>query len=318
YYWFYHSDVNKAIGYFDKYAAVTDPKPSDEYDRISFLYAAKKYQDCITQSQQKISALGAKADPRYYKLIAYCYSDQGDSSNAKTYLEQYFSKQKPDGFVAQDYSFLAEVLNKFPGNDSLVSLNYQKAFDTDTAQINKEKIAEEAAAAAKSGKYKTGVAKWEGVLYHLNKNPGQAELYRWGIANYQAGNYPLSDSIFCTVYESKYANEIYGYLWCARSKRAQDDSANTGGLAVDAYLKLADEGKALDSMKYKNQIIEAYFYLASYNNDIKKDKNAAISYLQKVVDVDPTNTQAKQFIEILSKPPAKQPAQKPKAKSGGK
>ncbi|MBS1916620.1 MAG: tetratricopeptide repeat protein [Bacteroidetes bacterium] len=320
YYWYYHQDVNKAIGYFDKYTAVTDPKPSDEYNRISFLYAAKKYQDCITQSQQKISAQGANAYPLYYKLIAYCYSDMGDSANAKTYLDQYFAKQKPDGFVAQDYSFYAKTLSKFPGNDSLVNLNYQKAFDTDTALANKQKIAEEAAGVAKTAKDKQGVAKWEGVMYRLNKDPGQAELYRWGYANYSAGNYATSDSIFCGIYEQKYPNEIYGYLWCAKTKRAEDDSLSSGGLAVEPYQKLAEMGKKIDSVKYKSQIVESYFYLASYYNDVKKDKDQAVSYLRKVVEVDPTNETAPKFITILTAPPPKPqpPAAKPKAKKSGK
>ena len=318
YYWFYHSDVNKAIGYWDQYFKVTDPKPSDEYDRISFLYAAKKYSDCIAQSQQKISSLGANADPRYYKLVAYCYNDQGDSTDAKTYLDQYFAKQKTEDIVPMDYTFYAQTLNKFPGNDSLVSLTYQKAIDIDTAYDEKLKIADEAATAAKKTKYKTGVAYWEGTLYKMDKNPGQADLYKWGYANYSAGNYQTADSIFCGVYESKYPNEIYGYLWCAKSKRAEDDSTGSQGLAVDAYGKLVEMGMKLDSVKYKNQIVESYFYLASYSNDIKKDKAAAVAYLQKILEVDPTNPTAKQFIEILTKPPAKQPAAKPKTKTGAK
>jgi tetratricopeptide (TPR) repeat protein len=318
YYWYFHSDVNKAIGYFDKYAAVTDPKPSDEYDRISFLYAAKKYQECIGASQQKISTLGAGADPRYYKLIAYCYNDQGDSTNAKSYLDQYFAKQKPDAFVPKDFSFYAQVLSKFPGNDSLANLNYEQAVARDTVMDEKMDLVKEASDVAKKSGNKAASAKWLGVLYNMKKNPANSDLYNWGIANYQAGIYKSSDSIFCGVYETKYPSEIFGYLWCARSKRAQDDSTNSGGLAVEAYQKLADQGKTLDSVKYKNQIVEAYFYLASYYNDVKKDKNMAIANLQKVVDVDPTNTTAKQFLEVLQKPPAKQPAQKPKPKTSGK
>jgi tetratricopeptide (TPR) repeat protein len=315
YYWFYHSDVNKAIGYFDKYAAVTDPKPSDDYDRISFLYAAKKYQECITASQQKLSSLGANADPKYYKLIAYCYNDQGDSTNAKTFLDQYFAKQKPEGYVTQDFTFYAQVLSKFPGNDSLVTVNYQRAIDNDTVLDEKLEILRQAALNAKNSGNKPANAYWQGKLYAMKKAPSNSDLYNWGIANYQAGNYKTSDSIFCGLYQTQYPDQIFGYLWCARSKRAQDDSTNSGGLAVDAYGKLAQFGRSSpDSLKYKSQIIESYFYLAQYNNDIKKDKPAAISYLQKVLEVDPTNPTAKQFLEILQRPPAKQPAQKPKPK----
>jgi DNA-directed RNA polymerase subunit F len=58
-------------------------------------------------------------------------------------------------------------------------------------------------------------------------------------------------------------------------------------------------------------VIGAYFYLASYYNDIKKDKSKAIEYMQKVLEVDPENASARKVVDMLTKPP-KQPAQKPK------
>jgi tetratricopeptide (TPR) repeat protein len=160
----------------------------------------------------------------------------------------------------------------------------------------------------------------------MTKNPVQSDVYAWGIANYQAGNYDSSAAIFCGIYITKYPNEIFGYLWCARSLHATDDSANSGGKAVDAYIKLAEVGRALDStakaangpdsVKYRSQILEGYFYLASYYNDVKKDKQTAILYLTKVLEVDPTNPNAQKFIDILKKP-ARQPAAKPKAATTG-
>ena len=314
YYWFYHNDVNKAIGYWDKYFANTDPKPSDDYDRISFMYAAKKYQDCINASQQKISSLGENADPKYYKLVAYCYNDQGDSVNAKNFLAQYFSKQKEEGFLPQDFTFYAQVLSKFKGNDSLVSLNYQQAINHDTIQDNKLTYAKEASDVAKRLGNNKMSAKWQGVLYNMAKNPTNADLYNLGYAYYRAADYSTADSLFCGVYEQKYPNEIYGYLWCAKSKVAQDDSLGSKGTAVEAYTKLAQFARASpDSAKYKSQILESYFYLAGNANNVKKDKAEAITYLKKILEVDPGNTTATQYLEILDKP-AKQPAQKPKPK----
>jgi len=150
------------------------------------------------------------------------------------------------------------------------------------------------------------------------------------MANYQAGNYKTADSIFCGIYEPKYPTEIYGYLWCARAKQAQDDSIGSQGLAVEAYDKLAQIGRGLDSTarvagtadstKYKAQIVSSYSFLATYYNNIKKDKATAIAYLEKILEVDPTNADAPRFIEILKRP-AKQPARpaagaKPKSATG--
>ena len=78
------------------------------------------------------------------------------------------------------------------------------------------------------------------------------------MANYSAGNYKTADSIFCGVYETRYPNEIFGYLWCAKSKQAQDDSSNSQGLAVAAYEKLAQFARSIpDSNKYKSQVVGA-------------------------------------------------------------
>jgi tetratricopeptide (TPR) repeat protein len=320
YVYYYSRDIDKAKEYFDKYLAVSDPEPSNDYDRTSILFASKRNDEAISTAKSYISSLGDKADPRYYKLIAYAYDAKADSVNAKNFLDQYFAKQKPDEFLPKDYSFQAELLSKFPGNDSLAFRDFQLAIDKDTALNDKLDLMKEAVDMAKKTGNKLASAKFAGEMYQTVKNPTNTDLYNWGYANYQAGNYKTADSIFCGIYQSKYPNEIFGYLWCARSKQAQDDSTNSQGLAVAAYEKLAQMGRSLDSVKYKPQILQAYFYLAQYYNDIKKDKQAAIGYLQKVLEVDPTNADAAKFIEILKRPPPKQPSAKPKtgAKTGSK
>jgi tetratricopeptide (TPR) repeat protein len=330
-YWFFR-DINKAKDYYDKYLAVSDPDPSNDYDRTSIIYATGKYHpeaydQAITAAKGFISTLGDKADPRYYKLLAYTYNDgKNDSVSAKNYLDQYFMKQKPDGFLPKDYSFRAQVLSKFPGNDSLVSLNYQLAVAADTVVKDKMDLIKEAEDLFKRTGNKKAYAYWAGQMYQTIKTPVQSDIYAWGIANYQAANYDTSINIFCGIYIPKYPNEIFGYLWCARSWHAKDDSTNSGGLAVESYGKLAQVGRALDStakaaggpdsVKYRSQILEGYFYLASYYNDVKKDKQTAILYLTKVLEVDPTNPIAPKFIDALKKP-ARQPAAKPKAASTG-
>ena len=136
---------------------------------------------------------------------------------------------------------------------------------------------------------------------------------------YQAGNYATSDSIFCGLYQSKYPNQIFGYLWCARSKQAMDDSSNSKGLAVEAYKILAEKARQFDPVKFKSQAISSYFYLVQYYNDVAKNKEVAISYCDSVLRVDSTNADAIRVKTILTAPPPKQPAsKKPAAPSGNK
>ena len=87
------------------------------------------------------------------------------------------------------------------------------------------------------------------------------------------------------------------------------------GLAVDAYKMLADKAIQIDSAKFKNQAIQANFYLVQYYNDIKKDKQTAVSHIDKVLAIDPTNADAIRIREILTRVTPPRPPAKPKTTS---
>lgn len=313
--YYFLRDINKSKEYFDKYLAVTDPKPSDEYDRISLLFAARNYQGSIDSAKGKITQLGDKADPRYYKLVAYSYDELKDSTNAKSFLDQYFTKQIKEGFVPQDYVFRAKLLSKFPGSEAEALSSYQTAVDLDTAQASKLQLMSDAAAfAAKSGN-RVEQAKWLTKMYTSKKDPSNRDLYDLGYAHYMSGNYVTADSIFCGVYSTKYPTELFGYLWCAKSAAAQDTTLEKG-LAVEPYKKLivfADTAKE----KYKSTLLQAHSYLASYYANITKNKDSAIAQLQGVLELDPSNADAQKYIDILKKP-ASAPRQASTTKSGAK
>jgi len=321
YYWYFHGDVNKSITYFDKYLTITDPKPTDEYDKIANLYAAKNFTDAIAKSQAKISTEGANADARYYKLVAYSYNDKGDSANAKKYMDDYFAKQKSEGFVPMDYTFRAQLLSKFPGNEAEAFKSYEKAVELDTLLQNKLGLMGDAAALAKKMGNRAEQAKWLGKVYYTDPKANKSDLYNYGFAYYQAAMYDSSLSVF-GKYKAQYPDEIFGYLWGAKSAAALDTTM-AEGKAVPDYLKLIEVAKKTDSVKYKSQIVGALFYMASYSNDIKKDKDAAVNYLTQVTYIDQPGgasyEQAKKFIGLLTAPPPKQPARPAaKPKTGAK
>ena len=320
YYWYYH-DINKAKVYFDKYLAISDNKPSNDYDRISILYASKDYAGAVNAAKEKLTSLGDKADPKYYKLIAYSYDEQSDSANAKTYLDQYFTKQTQNDFVPLDYVFRAKLLSKFPGNETDALASYQKAVDLDTAMKTKMVLMSDAATFANKIGNRTEQANWLGKIYSTKKDPTNRDLFDWGIASYQAKNYVTADSIFCGIYSTKYPTELFGYLWCARAAGAQDTTQEKG-LAVEPYKRLitfADTARD----KYKATLLSAHSYLASYYANTAKNKDSAIASLEKILELDPDNADAKKYIAVL-KAPAAAPRQsttpkttKPAAKKTG-
>ena len=321
YYYYFNRDINKARGYFDKYLAVSDVTPGSDYERVSIIWASRDFQGAIKEATAKISQLGDKADPRYYKLVAYSYDELKDSVNAKNFLDQYFAKQKQDAFVPKDYVFRAQLLSRFPGNEAEALKNFESAVALDTLESSRIELMREAATFANKAGNRKEEANWLGRLYRSKKEPVQTDLYYYGYAHYMAGNYDSAYAIFCDQYQTKYPTEIYGYLWCARAAQ-QMDTTQEKGTAVEPYKRLINYADTARD-KYKGQLVQAYGYLASYYANVAKQKDSAIASLKKVLEIDPTNATAQQYIDALERParaaaPApkttttKTPATKPK------
>ena len=318
FYYYYFRDVNKAAGYLDKFIANADPGPEVEYLKTDFLYASAKFQEARDKAQSMVTQFGENVNPRMYRLIAYTSDTLGDMQVAKQAMLNFLAKPGEEPILPADYEELANINSKIAGSEAEAFINLQRAVEMDTVAENKVKLIQKGAALAKRLGNRKEEANWLGVAYRIDKNPNQNDLYNWGYANYQAGEYKTADSIFCNVYQSKYPTEIFGYLWCARSLQAQDTTMEKG-LAVDAYKKLADMAWQIDSVKFKNQAVSSNFYLVSYYNDIKKDKAAAVSYIDRVLAIDPANADAVRIKEILTRPakPVQQPKAKPKTGSTG-
>jgi tetratricopeptide (TPR) repeat protein len=312
-YW-YLRDVNKAAGYLDKYAANSDQGADLEYMKAGMLYVSGKVPEARTRAQQLIGQYGKNVSPRMYRLVAFASDSLGDYTTAREAMGNFLASADSTMYLSTDFEEYGKIYGKLSDSvtRNMAFQYYARAISMDTLLEDKQKYAGEALDLAKQLHNKQAAAMLSGAVYNSLRNPTNSDLFKYGMANYSAGNYKTSDSIFCGVYETKYPNEIFGYLWCAKSKQAEDDSTNSQGLAVQAYEKLAQYARSIpDSAKFKNQVIGAYFYLASYYNDIKKDKGKAVEYMQKVLEVDPENATAKNVIGMLTKPP-KQGAQKPK------
>lgn len=315
YFYYYYRDVNKAAEYLDKYIANSDPGPDQEYAKTDLLFVSSKYAEARDKALSLIKEMGDKVEPRMYKMVAYCCDTLGDQSCATQYWATYFSKQTPDKVIPGDYDGRAHTEGK--STDSATQLlaftDYEKAIQMDTLPDQKAKYLDEADALGHKLGNKQALAQLAGITYASKKDPSNTDLYNWGFANYSAGNFKTADSIFCGIYEAKYPDEFYGYFWCKNARIAEDDSVWSQGLPIEAYQKLAawcrnadsvERAKGgADSIKYKRYIVESYSQLASYYNNVKKDKETAIAYLKQWEEIDPTNPDPPKFIEILTRPP---------------
>ena len=72
------------------------------------------------------------------------------------------------------------------------------------------------------------------------------------------------------------------------------------GLAVNDYKKVA-EIAAADKEKNKSLLIQAYGYLGAYEANVSKDYQAALGWFEKILEVQPDNSDAQKFADILKK-----------------
>jgi hypothetical protein len=126
----------------------------------------------------------------------------------------------------------------------------------------------------------------------------KVDLYNAGFENFKASQFQTADSIF-SIYKTQFANEVYGHYWSFRS-RSVIDSTMEQGLAIpdcEKFISIAEVDKA----KNKSTLITAYGYLAGYSANIKKDLATAKTYLEKIIEIDPTNQDAIKNRDIIEK-----------------
>jgi tetratricopeptide (TPR) repeat protein len=143
-------------------------------------------------------------------------------------------------------------------------------------------------------------AVWLGKYYQHSPQATNLDLFNWGLAHYMAKNYPMADSVF-GLYETKYPDQDFGYYWRARSDAAID-TAMTTGIAIPHYLKLIEiAAKDTTSKTNVKHLVESYGYIAAYKANAEKDYTGAIDYFEKLLSLDPGNSDAQRYISILKK-----------------
>jgi hypothetical protein len=95
------------------------------------------------------------------------------------------------------------------------------------------------------------------------------------------------------------------------------DSTGVQGLAVAPYQKAVEIGeKATDKEKVKVQLIGAYKFFIEYYYNVKKDRATALTYVDKALALDPSDTQLVTNREFISNNDPKAPPKKQAAPKG--
>lgn len=303
YYWlysyFYQRDVNKSREYLNKYIAVADQDSKNCYAQASLFFVSEKYAETISQADACIAAAGAKPFPNLFGLKAYAYDKMGDSAKAKKSFEEFFSKVNPERIGPNDYATYGKVLLKFPESKAQAVSYIDKAITLDTIPENKYKYVREIAESLVADQKFAEAGQWYGKILTLNPNYGKTDLFYAGYNDYRAGNYKSADSVF-KLYQDKYPEDVYGWYLGARAKEGIDSTSELG-LALPLYEKVIAIGDTTtDKASIKDKLIPAYRYMVAYYYNIKHDKDNAIKYNDKILEVDPADATALKTKDALS------------------
>lgn len=297
--YYFFRDVNKSKEYFNKYKPLADKGPALDYEEASLLFASGDNKGAIAKADQLLATQGENADARLYRLKAYSLDKLGDSTAAIQNMETFISKAKDEQVLSDNFLLAASLVAKFPEKQARFEEYIKMAISMDTSSKSKVDVARKAIEIFKRFPNQQKVAEWSINMLNLVKPaPSKVDIYNAGFENFKAGNYLVADSVF-DIYKAKYPDEVYGHYWSFRSLSVVDSTMEQGLAIPDCqrFVELAE----LDKVKNKSTLVTAYGYLAGYNANVKKDFAAAISYLDKIIEIDPANADAVKNREILQK-----------------
>ncbi len=298
YVYYYFRNVNEATKFFNLYKSNTDPGPALDYEEASLQFAAGDFKSAIVKADALLQVQGEKADARLFRLKGYCFDKLGDSIQALSLLETFFSKATAEQLNPDNYVVAAYNAAKQKAAPEKIDYYFTKSIESDTILANKLDYVKRAADFYKKAKNNVKSAEWLTKLLTINPKLSKVDLYNAGFENFKATQYQRADSIF-TIYKTQFPNEVYGHYWAFRS-RSVIDSTMELGLAIPDCEKFVSIAES-DTAKNKSTLITAYGYLAGYTANVKKDLAGAIAYLDKIIVLDMTNQDAIKNREILQK-----------------
>jgi len=298
YVYYFMRDVNKASQYFNQYKLNADAGPALDYEEASLQFAAGDFNNAIRKADALLQTQGANADSRLYRLKGYSFDKLGDSVNAFSFLETFFQKAMPEQVNPDNYIVAALNAAKLKLSPDKIDYYFGMSIESDTLVANKLDYAKKASDFYKRAGNTVKSAQWLTKILSINPKISKVDLYNAGFENFKATQYQLADSIF-SVYKTQFPNEVYGHYWSFRS-RSVIDSTMELGLAVpdcEKFISIAE----LDKSKNKSTLITAYGYMAGYNANVKKDLAIAKSFLEKIIEIDPTNQDAIKNRDIIDR-----------------
>ncbi|HET9487494.1 MAG TPA: tetratricopeptide repeat protein [Chryseosolibacter sp.] len=284
---------DQAVKAIEKYLGISENTGDAKFQYAFFLFMAKNYEKANSIFKEVLNDKNASATA--LKFYAFSLIEQKKYDEAKNVLQQFFQKAKPEEIKASDYAQYGKLLLELK-EDSLANEAFARGIELDSTDVDVLEL--QADTYFKNKKYAEAAKAFEKKIAATEK-PLANDLWRLGNAYFFSEQYLEADSAF-TQLSKRVPTQTFGYLWAAKS-RAQYDSAGEQGVAVPMYEAYLEKALANpeNKEKEKKNIIEAYDYLGQYALYHKKDIPQATSYFQKILQLDPNNTRANEFLDAV-------------------
>lgn len=254
---------------------------SGEYDEALVLIEEVL---AVDNSRNYLNRIGAYSS--YDRRVEKGVDKTPDYEKGLAYIETFFKNTTPEKVILKDYTYYGKLLIKLQKKDSTYLDkgidNLIKAYEMDTTDSD---ILNEVIKACYYNK------RYERAVEVINKkiaNGGSdvSDYMMLGKAFYQMKSYKNADSIFTKVSEKDPSN-VESYVWQANAAASMDPDSKDG-LAKPKF-ELVIQKAMVDTVKYQNDILNAYSYLASYNLKVKKDNDQTKYYANKILALNPEN-----------------------------
>lgn len=295
-----------ALTNIEKFLELSDKSIDDQITYANLLFLSKKY----TEAQTKIQELIGKGVQKtyLYRLIAYSAYETKDYQKALDNMRLFYSKQDPAKIISDDYLYSGKIMSAMAGADSAHGKMYSDSADfyfnkVATADTSKDKseMYRKIADGFKESKEYGKASIWYGKIVADNPDAAALDYFYWGYYAYYAKDYNTAAKAFNGL-KAKYPDEGSGYLWIANVAAAVDEDAKTGG-AVQPY----KDWLAFNKNNYEHKQIDlmrAYQYLGYYYYNTNSEKDA-MEWVNKILEIEPTNTFANQVKDYYAKKNAK-------------
>ena len=253
------------------------------------LFKSGEYDEAITTVEEVLAV--DKSRNNLNRLATFsCYDKKPqDLEKGLKFSETFFAQTTPEKIIPKDYAYLGRIQLKLKKDSAMIDLgiaNLIKAYELDSSDVT---MLNEA---YKNSYYNK---RYDKAVQLINSKiaTGTADAndnMMLGKSYYQLKQYGNADSVFTQVSVTD-PNNLDPYVWMANTAASLDPDSKLG-LAKPKYEMVIKVALA-DTVKNKNEIMNAYYYLASYYLKIKKDNVQTKNYAQKIINLDPSN---KEFI----------------------